>query len=174
MSEALERLSVEQTENHHVITIRQSAGKDFLKSILFSGILWLVVVIIWKTSTFSVSLIFSLLSMLFQICLILFIAFGKNTLEINSNEIIIKRIETDWFPRWRTIHLKADEIESAFYVFQGTWLGDRRYDINIQLKSGRVVNVAWKINLENDLEAAAIVERIYDSYNRFLLPPSER
>lgn len=171
MSGDLEKLNVEETEGSRKITLRQTTGKDILIGILVSGILWFYVIILWKYSTFSFGLGITALSMLFQVYLLLFTVFGTNTIEINGDDVTIKRIEAKWFPRWRTLHVSLSEIEKVFYVFHKSHLGRRLYDVNIQLKSGKVVNLAWKVGMKNDSEAEAIVKRLKESLDRLLLPP---
>lgn len=172
MSEVLEKINIERTENCYKLTIRQSFGKDLWYLILYAGLLWFAVIMNWKLGGGSFPLyIWSLMQLIIIYCLLL-AAFGKNTLVVNSDDVTIKRIEFSFIPRIRKLKIKVSEIDKVFCKKDDEMTSG--YDFCLQLKSGEVVNIASKITMKDDSVASTAVKIIDNSLRRFQLPLSER
>jgi len=171
MSEALTKFSIERNADEQKITIRHGVGKELLLYILLAGLCWLITIWKWNSKQFNFFLIISLLYSLYWVYFFLSSAFEKTTIDVEGNDIIITGGR---FPFSNKKVLNIEDISCVYFVFGGTWLGARKYDLFFTLDSGEKVCIAEKLVISDDTEATAITKEIFNSVKRIEPPMIER
>lgn len=171
MSEALEKLGVEEIENRHVFTIKRNARKWMWLFFLLSGVVWFWLTREWNTGDFTISILLPVFISYSGIFVTLE-TFTRNTIVINGDELRIIIAEFSYYPRWRIFVFKLSEIDKVVPILRESSFGNQNF-VNVIVKSGEPYNITYGTDLSG-AEAKAIAERVNNSLNRFLLPASER
>lgn len=137
-------IEFENNGDSYVLICRNMGRKVSLFVLLLMGLFWLITVGSLKRLNYDfIFFLLSLISLLYAFR-ILFIAFGKSTIKVSAEKILVKRIQFP-FPTKRVIETK--DIEEIVCE-TSDWFGNKSY-IKAKLKNGEKIKLFETANRDD-------------------------
>lgn len=173
MNETLEKLNNESNENKNssIFHFKRIDRKPTITSILIAGSLWLILVSVWKSSSFNFNVVIMTLSFLVTIYSLVSISRIGIKIEVNEKKL---RVNKSNIYGYQISDFNISEISNLNLVDTGKWLNTRTYDLTARLNNEEFVTLASGISIGNADEAMLSTQRINDAMKRNQLPPFER
>lgn len=173
MNEVLEKLNIESNEYKHssIFHLKRIDRKPTIVSILIAGSLWLILVSVWKSSSFNFNLVMTTLGFLYTIYSLLSISRVGIKMIINEGNLAIHQSNVYGY---QISNYDISKISTLNLVDTGKWLNTRTYDLTARLNKEEFVTLASGISIGNADEAMLSTQRINDMVKRNQLPSIER